>query len=496
MPDQPKIAQLSAEVTASGSKLSPEGLRFDMQINSVPTVKVSFVYPGQDEVIAPVSQDVISRISALQSARLAGPKEPDLVVKADDGLGGSMEFKAFSTAPILDISTVSTNNQITGVGVDAMLNALDLSFYWSTSVVSRKESNSGDGVLKAIPAAQDGDLPALLKEITEILVANYDKTLAGESMPVSKELVRIRHELNTSGSPSPLELWKRVLEESEVTFDSWEEICAKSPSVARSLSENARKMLTAKQPGFWNKIRTLMSAFQMHYVPTFSGSGHFERADTKVMYPDTQASYSVRSISVADGSPNIVQLGGVVMMAPGSRRSREESDEIPTVGRVMAFAPKNGLRPGFIHEEVPPFWLVQTNGVPILGTEVSEAAKGNSDSDEVNLDLKQFKKDKETGKKYKQEVDAISEGVMTELCEVIYQEMQLSHSTAVITIPLDFNQNDNIGKRAVVRLETADGSDGGSFDAFIAGLTHVIDLRQGKQLNSYTQVRCTHVSFN
>ena len=85
--------------------------------------------------------------------------------------------------------------------------------------------------------------------------------------------------------------------------------------------------------------------------------------------------------------------------------------------------------------------------------------------------------------------------VMTELCEVMFKEIQLAHSTAGLTLPLDFSLNDKVGKRATIEIVGKDGEDGGSFQALVSGITHSVDLRQGKSLNSYTQIRLSHAKY-
>ena len=66
--------------------------------------------------------------------------------------------------------------------------------------------------------------------------------------------------------------------------------------------------------------------------------------------------------------------------------------------------------------------------------------------------------------------------------------MQLAHSTAVATIPLDYTRK--VGERVVVKILS-----GGSFTAFVSRIIHSVDLRQGKELNSFTQISFTHVRY-
>jgi hypothetical protein len=155
------------------------------------------------------------------------------------------------------------------------------------------------------------------------------------------------------------------------------------------------------------------------------------------------------------------------------------------------------LRLGFIQEEPPPFWITDKYGVALINLdEVKSTA--NEEDKKVKLSLEQYPADKKTGAAIMDKYDVVSTGMMTEICEVIFKEQQLSHSTAVVTVPLSFDLNDYIGRRVTVHLEGSaiEGGLGGSFDAFITGISHMVDLRDGKQMNSYSQVRCSHVTFD
>tara|TARA_R110002110_G_scaffold49550_2_gene147110 strand:- start:387 stop:1865 length:1479 start_codon:yes stop_codon:yes gene_type:complete len=491
MSDAPVIAKISAVI--NGGDRSAESLRFEMDINSFPVVRCNTLPPTKGVVLAPLSADVLDRVAELQKRRLAGQVKPDAVITADDGIGGSLAFSGYISAPILQMTSVNTSDQFSALGLAARVDALDLSIYRAGSKRRRKEtspsgSKKGDQ-LDPIPASEDGKVTATMKAITKVLVGNYASNLKGEVALVSKECMALRHEVNSSKG-GPLALWLQMLNNSDVTFESWAEWLKLHPSLPTHLAERIKLMLISKTPGFWNKIRSLMASFQMHYVPSFEGPGKFERSDVKVADPEVELEVSASGISVSDGSARLLQPGGVTMMSPAAQARRGET-QAPSA-RIIAYAP-DPLLPGYIHEVVPPFWLPRPNKVPIMGSEIDERS---SDGDgKVDLDLSKRKKREKDGIKFKKKVDTVSAGVMTELCEIIFKELQLAHSTAVLTMPLNFSVSDNIGKRATITILGASGERTASFTAFLSGVTHSVDLKQGKALNSSTQVRCTHVKY-
>lgn len=476
-------AKIFAQV--NGGAFSADGLRFEMDVNSFPMVSASMVDTSAGAVQTPVSGDVIKRIGELQQQRLAGRSAPDFSVDAQDGIGGSISYEGYTSSPILDITKVSSTDKIASVGQAAMMDALDLSIYRAGFVSERAETGAQEGQLKSIPAAANGDINKVLEDITTALVENFEPTLAGESRAIAKQLLVIQHEINTGG---PLDDWLSLLRASDVKFKSWDAAFAKCPPIARQLTEHARQALVAKTPGFWNTIRALMSHFQMFYVPSFDGIGRFERADKKLEKPTATVEVSLSGISVADGSPRILQPGGVVMMGSAAPAERVETEASALTPRVVAYAPDPLLR-GFIQQEPIPFWLMREGGIPILGSEVDTRS---GDTTKVDLSLAARRVRRKAGLAYKQEVDTVSEGIMTELCSLMFQEIQLAHATAGLTLPLDFSLNQHIGKRVTLRIR---GADGGEFTAFVSGITHSVDLRAGKELNSSTQVRLSHAKF-
>jgi len=233
----------------------------------------------------------------------------------------------------------------------------------------------------------------------------------------------------------------------------------------------------------------------MYYVPSFEGVGYFKRSDSKVDNVEGTIEVSASGVSLADGSQRLLQPGGVVMMGTPARTTRKETS--PSSARVIAYAP-DPLLPGFIQEEVAPFWLLNAKtGAPILGSEVDDTGGkgGAGDKGKKDLSLKKRRKNKEKAEKYLDEVDTVSEGVMTEMCEVMFKELQLAGSTVVLTKPLDFAMNEHIGKRVTVKVLAPPGEADGEFTAFVSGLTHDVNLRAGKALESSTQIRLTHAQY-
>lgn len=483
MSSKPVLAEVSAVI--NGGEYSPTSLRLSLDVDTFPSV-VADVTTNPDKVQTPLAKETIDRINALQQERLAGRTKPDFKLSAGDGIGGRMTYQGFTTAPLLNLSKVSTLDRLSSVGVVALLDALDLSIYAASYDLERAEAGSD---LKPIKAAENGDVTGTIASITKTLVGNYDLSLANEHAEVSKEILRLQHQVNTDG---PLKLWLAILGASRVKYDSWDAAFKASPAIARHLSERIRDFLEAQSSGFWAQVQGLMQNFQMFYVPDFDGPGRFVRADRKVAEPTEEIAASVMTLDLVDGSTRILQPGGVVMMMRGSTAERQESQPDPTIPRVVAYAP-DPLRPGFIHREPPPFWLLREEGIPIFGSEVDTRPPSQT---QVNLDLAKRKAAAALGRQFKSKVDTVSSGVMTELCEVIFKNLQLAQSTVTIGTPLNYRANRAVGRRVIIEVRRNSRFWAGrKFTAFVQGVSHSVSLNQGKQMSASTELRLSHVDY-
>jgi hypothetical protein len=483
MSEQPKIAIISAQI--NDGEYSPISLQLKMDVNTFPSATVNIAEAKEKvSVKTPVSNKVIDRIGKLQSQRLAGRQEPDFKVTAEDGIGGSMTFSGYIVTPILEITKYTTIDRLSAIGEVAQIDALDLSIYDCAHSSRRKDTLSP---MEPIKAVKSGQIDKILAEVTDVLVGNFDVVLSAEHMPVAQQLLEIQHEINNS---RPLEIWKEILSESNVKYSSWDAAFELSPHISKAFPERIKAFLTAKNSGFWGHLQTLMSSFKMYYIPSFDGLGKLERGDKKMLDPQLTIAISASGISLSDGSTRILAPGGVVMSTQGATSRRQESQPDPDLPRIMAYAP-DPLQAGFIYQEPVPFWLLRESGKAIFNSE----AGTNQASGSVNLDLNEREQRRTEGHKYKVEVDTVSEGIMTELCDITFKELQLRNSTAVLTLPLTFQWNDYIGRRATVKIKSNAEEGDGQFTAFISGITHNIDLQQGKQLKSSTEMRLSHADY-
>lgn len=478
MSQEVNIAKIYAEV--GGQNVSAEGLRVVQAINSAPIVTMTVGRKSDKIVQSPLSEEVVATLRERQTARLAGRPKPDISVSAQDGNDGTLEFSGYLTAPVVEISRHSVADQLTIMGVDGALDGLDLGIYRLSSWVPRAEnSDDGQGVdFPQIPTAKDGNVIGTLTSLTDLLLQSYESAIKVEFDPSEQELIRNQHKINMQ---APIEVWRAILSNSDVTYDSWAKAFALNQYYPQRMAQSMYEMLTTKSGGFWGTLNSLMAGFQMFYVPSLAGSGKLLRNDSKVLEVDGELNLSVTMCTLSDGSHRLLPIGGVVMEMPGSQTDRPETSDNKKA--VAAQYPDN-LLSGFIHREMPPPWLVGTDGLPVFGSEIGKGDRTGG----VDLSLNNLLKRRSSLAQYYAQTGAASSGVMTELCKVAFLEMQLAHSTASITTNLDFTIP--IGVRKKINI-----LGGGSFEGFITSVNHTVDLHEGKQLNSSTTIELSHIKY-
>lgn len=477
---KPTIARLSVKA----NDYSVESLKVTLAVNEVPTASLTVIRKSAEKLRRPMSEAVVTTIRERQQKRLAGLVAPDMVIEADDGMGGKLNFVGYQIVPVVEIGITSTTDSFTILSVDGMLDALDLSYYCAGYNAKRGEASftgsTDDLILDPIPGALDGKVAQLISNISQVLIKNYEPSLGKASHSTMKALITQQHTINVG---LPINLWLRILANSNVVYEAWAEAYKTVPGMGAQTSLRIAQILQQKVGGFWSIANSLMSTFQMYYVPNPAESGKFVRADTKVADTKTPMELSVSSISVSDGNHRLLPIGGVVMMRPAAPGIRPKSSYPEATNSVAAQYPKQ-LLTGFIQREMPPLWLLDTQGSPIAGSDLDRPTPNAK----LNLSIPDYLKRKGLAAEQKKAEAGAGVSILDELCEVMFKEMQLAHSTAVATIPLDYTRK--VGERVVVKVLS-----GGSFTAFVSRIIHSVDLRQGKELNSFTQISFTHVRY-
>ena len=476
-----KVAKIKVTVN-KGDYSHVENVQIKLGINTIPTATLTTV-PGKPEkaVIHPLSDDALLGISAAQKTRISGGARPDVTIYATDGVGGSLVLTGFLVAPIMEVSTSSVNIQYSVVGIDAALDALDMSIYNNRPPKIRADEQY-DG-LQPLPTAETGDIPSIIAAVSNVLLANAEASKLELKDDKEKQLMMHQHELNTSAlGVSPFGLLQAILTNSTgVVYKSWAAANKANPELGRIITSRIADALKQKTSGFWNVFNSLLASYQMYYVPNTSGSGKLKLASDRLVVTGGEKKLSPRSVSVADGSTRILQPGGVVLTSVALEGIRAgEGGEVALRSTISAQYP-TPLLPGYVHREVIPIWIPSNIGIPAVEAENSKQP--------AYLSVANYKKTKNKSLAFKEKINDTARELLTEYAQQIFENIQLADSTVTMILPLALDLE--VGVR--YKFSVLPGTQ--TFEGFVSSVIHSINLREGKSLDSFTQLSLTHVKY-
>lgn len=479
MSETPTIAKLSAKVSTGNGV---ENIVINLAVNTAPSATLQLGKKSEQVIVKPLTSEVLAEIRQYQQKRLDGVSSPDVTLEVDDAIYGKFSMSGFSAAPMLEISTANIGFQMALLDKVSMLDGLDLSIY-KRSVDMMRQAEIPD----SIPISKDGNVTKLLLDLTNMLVANYGLALSKEKDPVRKQIIQMRHELNTSQN-GPLEIWRTILQNSNVVHESWGAMIGLHANSGKHISKQTLDMLCTHSSGFWNVLNRLMAAFQMFYKPDPAGNyGKLVGNKEKIDVVSGNLELDIVNLNVRDGSTRILQVGAVTMesgSAPGLRSAEIAGSNTPATAGVYP----DPIKKGYIHQEMPPIWLIDAHGAPVLGSKVDGKKDVEPGSEAPNYSQSEYKSRRAGSQEHLRKFEKTRSDVIKEMCESMFKELQLSDSVMSAQLPL--NVTIPIGERKKIQL-----GDAGSVEGFVSSISHHIDLRQGRELDSFSRVTITHVKY-
>ena len=485
------IAQPLVEI--NDGEFSVEGISVDLSVNSFTGIAGNSTLEKlgngtSPKVVQPFSEDLLATFRSLQNQRLAS-KPPEVTIRANAGDGSeSFRFEGFIVSPTGEIGTGHRAGAIRAIHKDALIDRLNFSIYAEklSSLRDDESNNSALGVIK-FKNPKDGDVIALLKNVSEVLVGNFKVARDSKTKDNEKDIITYQHETVNQESGA-LQQWYDILDNSDVFYESWSDLLSyeadnsQHKMSARHLVDTTLGLFVNSSGSFWSTLRKIMSYFRMVYVPAIEGPGRLLRADTVVAQPTGSVELSGRMISLRDGDSQLMAVGAVMIMSDLVNSSRAETSGSRN---YVAVYPPGGIEGGRLVKIPPPPWLMKPGAD---GKLVVSAASS------VNLSLSSYRKKMESDQEDTEEkVDKIRE-VLTEYAEVVFKERQLMSSTATVSLPLTFKWNGLIGSRVYIRIYSKAASNQ-YFVGYLKAIRHELSVRNGKKMDSATTLMFTHVRY-
>ena len=473
MSDKPKIRVMAGSL--NGGATPVESATITLQVDSIASCSVKVVgkLSGGQRVRKSVDDEALRSIREAQQKRLGGTASADQSLTLFDGSGNNITVNGYVVAPALEASRSNRNEQRGIATKDAMLNALDLSIYVGRAAFGNLDATRVEAEAKSVTA---GDIPGMLLEVTEALVATFDAAVEEESDETLKEIIRRTHENNQLALPA----WRAILENSD---DATIPLLGKlitgtyKDEIRVHIVETLIQMLQQKEGGFWMVLQGVLGHFRLSYIPNAEEHGKLILRDKKAAQESTQTvNVGAENIGANDGSSSVLQLGGVIMMATGVDAGVFQREEAAVTTSVAAAYP-NPFVPGYIHREPPPLWLPAAGS---LALDAGEAAP--------SYDLDAYRAENEKNKKEGTRTNERFDKLLVDLCRAVFEDVRLESSRCSITLPLDYSVR--IGEVTTFKTKF------NSFTGFIDNITHSFNIVEGARMSASTQLTVTHVRYS
>lgn len=444
-----------------------------LEVNQVARAEISALPNGKGKVVPVTEASVLDEVKKINNERKQGKTAQDFELNVSSN-GKSLKFKGYSVAPRFSVNKQgNVSFRVNGAGVDSIMDGLNLSIYRHSGATAEAQTSQE---LAPIPEEKEGKIPNMLKNCTDVLLKNFSLVLLNTSPAEVAALLTRQHELNQG---EPINRWYELLKNSDVTYEKWAAIAEKHSVVSSQISEQATKMMQQSSSGFWSMLNGLMGSFLMYYVPSLDGTGKFMRLDNKMKVETSLGDFSPIAADFMEGDRSLLPLGGVVMIAPGSGTTCTET----TGGQMVAGGYPDPLNPGYAYRTTPPTWMLELDGVPVVGSTVDTAPPDPG----PDYSLPKLRGNMETAKTFRKDVAKAGTSFLDELCEIIYKDKLYMSSQATFTLPLDLSLPYG------VRVSGKFGDS--SFEGFIESLEHRARLDGGKTLSATSTLTLTHITY-
>ena len=273
-----QVRRPKVDVRWQGGNFSTHGVGISLQLNSEPTVSLHPFRGAEAGSSAQkvMTSEVASILGRAQTIAFSAREDPDIDLRVTDGAGGTVNLKAFTTGPsyTVDRNSRTINPSIQGVGSMALLDNLRLDVYVG--------SNREPGQPLDQPAvwvwreSSSANMADRLKDLTTRLIRYWEMDRGSERDPLGTAIRDTVHVMNGRGSPSPLDIWYRVLDNSRrfLNFE-WLELISQDESMSQQLNVEILKVLRGHSGSFFGVIQALCADYDMHYVPNLGDTPGF-----------------------------------------------------------------------------------------------------------------------------------------------------------------------------------------------------------------------------
>lgn len=475
----PKTSLQSVSVTSPDLGQDISSLRISLGINTIPIMELGLqpLSSAKDPVRPVITAEEATRMGAVQTECFNRSddslKQIDVTLEVDGTNPQSYSWFGAPIAPTKSLGFGFVDHKIQLYGRELFLNALRPYIYAPLPVGSNAKLQDAD----SSEEVSDGRIMARLVRLLKARMDAFEKTtnLSPFNNPELFVMTRQIHAVNQDRLPALEDI---AANSPSALYRSFQHVAqlgeVEQRFINRSINATLENTLLQASGGFFDAFVSLLTAFQMYYVPAIGGSTSGSVKPFRSMVRDDVETKSVDpqylsfiSANTDYGPIQQVLVQGVMQSnisnAENSSSSSQTVTPDLTANTLLSWPESIQVLNGNFRPVGPPLWM--PDNISVFEKYVDSKVESSGGWDIV---------------KYNAEVTAMRDAkqrvlkgpyldILKEYADNIYCQTALAPYSAVIKAPLDFSWE--VGKRYEIKdIETGEVL----FRGFLGQLTHNI----------------------
>ena len=481
------IRKPSAVVQFSGGSFEAQSFVYDAQVGTVPTLSVVLHNADGKGKAVEVKAANFAEMMAAQQGKYYTSRSPDFTADLDDGSGGKLNFKGFSSSVSCNLKVRSVGLNVSAVHAAKVLSSLSLTMYGSDLDYKGDENAMpvGPVLSERLSTTTDHMIRDWLRWL-EVAQAGDAKTITDVQQQQLMEL----HQANEA----PLAVWKQVLSASSGTtvYKALSGLTGgASNPVNIKIYADLKQRLRSPAEDFFGVIAGIGEAYQLLYIPPADGDGAGKLVKLGDLREQSKgASVDDSGLDMSCGNSDLTPVTHVMVShsirpADATKQPRDQdgnpvAESVP----IMVF-PDGAFDGASVMQASAPSWLPTDVSMMVKDpSELKQYAVKQSQLDAKTYVLRQNDKLVLT-----QKVTDAAGAILKEWLKQYYIDMALASSTATVNIPMDLNWTPGTW------YDVSSKSGGVIFSGLLAAVKHNMAVASGGGVEASTSLTFTHAEF-
>lgn len=425
-----------------------------------------------------LSDEACALMGRAQTQAYSRRDSPDCTVALEDGDGKRLNLRGFMVGPAYTMGRGTLSPSFSFLAETAALANLKLDIY--TTTVPEKAAEVG------VLMATAGNLAARLRQITEMMIAHWQRSRAAEPSTQTLEIADQRHAINLAG---PLRHWYELLDNSVESLQTdWMKKLQDNSAFNSKFNGELQDILRGPSRDFLDVIEALMGAFQLLMIPGRDGAPGrlIPIADTVTVAATDLVLPATTLVLKSSTGTDLLPVQQVLMRGTPTVALEVASSgraDLVAGGYIMGgFPTAPASASGEVVIETLPFYMERI--IPWIGEALGPARPGSGAPDLAKLDRRISQL---VVKARTYQSDALNRLVL-EHCRNAYVNRALGGSGATVQVPA------SLALWPGERYRVINSRGAHLFTGFLAGVTHTF-TKGGSGGNASTSLNFSHILF-